>query len=208
MNNLATKRMTVPEFLAWAETQENPHYELIDGQPVAMAPERSEHVRAKRYAANALEAAIRTAGVACEAFVDGLAVAVDGSTAYVPDALVNCGEPVARDSMTAPNPVIVVEVLSPSTRGIDTTVKLAGYFRLPSLKHYLIVDLGRQHVVHYRKQADGTVTVSVITEGEIVFDPPGIPVAAEAFSADRCAVSIHPEPELPEGRGEGGFSQF
>jgi Uma2 family endonuclease len=181
MNNLATKRMTVPEFLAWAETQENPHYELIDGQPVAMAPERSEHVRAKRYAANALEAAIRSAGVACEAFVDGLAVAVDGSTAYVPDALVNCGEPVARDSMTAPNPVIVVEVLSPSIRGIDTTVKLAGYFRLPSLKHYLIVDLGRQHVVHYRKQADGTVTVSAITEGEIVFDPPGIPVAAASF---------------------------
>jgi Uma2 family endonuclease len=186
MNNLAIKRMTVPEFLAWAETQENPRYELIDGQPVAMAPERSEHVRAKRYAANALEAAIRSAGVVCEAFVDGLAVAVDGSTAYVPDALVNCGEPVARDSMTAPNPVIVVEVLSPSTRGIDTSVKLAcvklaGYFRVPSLKHYLIVDLGRQHVVHYRKQADGTVTVAVITEGWIVFDPPGISVAVASF---------------------------
>src|ERR1700722_8301821 len=100
MNNLATKRMTVPEFLAWAETQENPHYELIDGQPVAMAPERSEHVRAKRYAANALEAAIRTAGVACEAFVDGLAVAVDGSTAYVPGALLHCGGPGAPGSVT------------------------------------------------------------------------------------------------------------
>ncbi len=42
--------------------------------------------------------------------------------------------------MTAPNPVVVVEVLSPSTRGIDTTVKLAGYFLVPSLKHYLIVE--------------------------------------------------------------------
>jgi Uma2 family endonuclease len=150
MNNLAVKRMTVPEFLAWAETQENPRFELIDGQPVAMAPERSEQVQAKRYAANALESAIRSAGVVCE--VEGLAVAVDESTAYVPDALVNCGEPVARDSMTAPNPVIVVEVLSPSTRGMDTTVKPAGYFRVPSLKHYLIVDLGRQHVVHYRSR--------------------------------------------------------
>jgi Uma2 family endonuclease len=181
MNNLAIKRMTVPEFFAWAETQENPRYELIDGQPVAMAAERSEHVRAKRYAANALEVAIRSTGIACEAFVEGLAVAIDEATAYEPDALVNCGEPVARDSMTAPNPVIVVEVLSPSTRGIDTTVKLAGYFRVPSLKHYVIVDLGRQHVVHYRKQADGTVTVAVITEGWIVFDPPGISVAVASF---------------------------
>ena len=181
MNNLAIRRMTVPEFLAWAETQEHPRHELIDGQPVAMAPERSEHVQAKLWAANALAAAIQHAGVACQAFVEGLTVAVDGSTAYVPDALVNCGEPVAGNLMTAPNPVIVVEVLSPSTRGIDTTVKLAGYFGVPSLKHYLIVDLGRHHVVHYRKQADGTVTVAVMTEGEIVFDPPGISVAVASF---------------------------
>jgi Uma2 family endonuclease len=181
MNNLAIKRMTVPEFLAWAETQENPRFELIDGQPIAMAPERSEHVQAKLWAATALGAAIQRAGVACQAFVDGLAVAIDESTGYVPDALVNCGDPVPRDSMTAPNAVIAVEVLSPSTSRIDTTVKLAGYFRVPSLKHYLIVDLGRQHVVHYRKQADGTVTVAIITEGEIAFDPPGISVAVASL---------------------------
>ena len=83
--------------------------------------------------------------------------------------------------MTAPDPVVVVEVLSPSIRGIDTTVKLAGYFRVPSLKHYIIVDLGRQHVVHYRKQADGTVTVAILTEGEIAFDPPGLSVAVSSF---------------------------
>jgi Uma2 family endonuclease len=181
MNNLAIKRMTVPEFLAWAETQENPRFELIDGRPIAMAPERSEHVQAKMWAATALGAAIRRAGVTCQAFVDGLAVAIDESTGYVPDALVNCGDPVPRDSMTAPNPLIAVEVLSPSTSRIDTTVKLAGYFRVPSLKHYLIVDLGRQHVVHYRKQADGTVTVAIITEGEIAFDPPGMSVAVASF---------------------------
>jgi Uma2 family endonuclease len=175
----AVKRMTVPEFLAWAETQEG-RYELINGQPIAMAPELSEHVQAKLWAANALGAAIQRAGVAAGAFIAGLTVAVNESTAYVPDALVNCGEPVARDSMTAPNPVVVVEVLSPSTRGIDTTVKLADYFRVPSLRHYVIVDLGRQHVVHYRKQ-DGTVTVVVMTEGEIAFDPPGISVAVTSF---------------------------
>jgi Uma2 family endonuclease len=181
MNNLAIKRMTVAEFLAWAETQENPGHELIDGQPVAMTPERAEHVQAKLGAATALGAAIQHAGLACQAFVEGLAVVIDEATAYEPDALVNCGEPVPRDSMTAPNPVIVVEVLSPSTRGIDTTVKLAGYFRVPSLKHYLIVDLGRRHLMHYRKQPDGTVAVAVMTEGEITFDPPGISVAVASF---------------------------
>jgi Uma2 family endonuclease len=181
MSNLAIKRMTVPEFLARVETQERGRYELIGGQPVAMTPERAEHVQAKLWAAVALAAAIQRAGVGCQAFVEGLAVVIDEGTAYQPDALVNCGEPVAPDSMTAPNPVIVVEVLSPSTRGIDTTVKLADYFRVPSLKHYLIVDLGRRHVVHYRKQPDGTVTVAVMIEGEIAFDPPGITVPVASF---------------------------
>jgi Uma2 family endonuclease len=181
MNSLAVKRMSVAEFLIWAEAQDKGRFELIDGQPVTMAPERTEHVAAKLRAANALTAGIQRAGVPCEAFVEGLAVVVDGSTSYLPDALVNCGEPMAPDAMIAPNPLIVVEVLSPSTRRIDTTVKLAGYFRVASLAHYLIVDLGQRHVVHYRKQADGTVTVAVITEGDIALEPPGISVAVPSL---------------------------
>jgi len=177
MNAPAIKRMTVSEFLAWAETQEKGRYELVRGRIAAMAPERSEHVRAKRLAANVLEAAIGRAGLACEAFVDGLAVVIDDETSYLPDALVNCGEKVASDSLVAPHPVIVVEVLSPSTQGIDKSVKLADYFRVPGLSHYLIVDLGRHHVLHYRRQPDGTIVVAIVKDGELAFDPPGIAVS-------------------------------
>ena len=176
MNAPVIKRMTVPEFLAWSETQEDGRYELIRGQIVAMAPERSEHVQAKRRAANALEAAVRRAGLACEAFVDGLTATIDEETSYLPDALVNCGEPVAPDSLVAPHPVIVVEVLSPSTRNIDKTAKLADYFRVPGLSHYLIVDLGRRHVLHYRRQPDGTIMVAIVKDGGIVCDPPGLSI--------------------------------
>ena len=181
MNVPATKRMTVPEFLPWAEAQERGRYELVGGQVVAMAPERSDHVQAKRRAANALEAAIERAGLACQAFVEGLAVVVDEETSYEPDALVNCGEPVAPASLIAPNPVIVVEVLSPSTRSLDKTTKLADYFRVPGLSHYLIVDLSRRHVVHYCKQPDGVVTVAIVEDGEMALDPPGLSVAVSGF---------------------------
>jgi Uma2 family endonuclease len=181
MNVQAIKRMTVLEFLAWAEAQEDGRFELINGQVVAMAPERSEHVRAKFNAADALRPAIRSAGVSCEAFIDGLAVAIDAETSYVPDALVNCGARVAPDSMLAPDPVIVVEVLSPSTRSLDTTAKLADYFRVPGLRHYLIVDLGRRHVLHYHKQPDDVVTVTIVKDGEMLLDPPGISVAASSL---------------------------
>jgi Uma2 family endonuclease len=181
MNIPAVKPMTVPEFLAWAETQEDGRYELVGGEIVAMAPERSEHVQAKRRAANVLEAAIARAGAPCEAFVDGLAVRVDDETSYIPDALVNCGDPVAPDAMVAPDPVIVVEVLSPSTHAIDKTTKLADYFRVPGLSHYLVIDLGRRHVVHYGRRPDGVVTVAIVKEGELILDPPGISVAVSGL---------------------------
>jgi Uma2 family endonuclease len=176
MDAPAIKRMTVSEFLAWAETQESGRYELVRGRIAAMAPERSEHVQTKRRAANVLEAAIARAGLACEAFVDGLAVIVDDETSYLPDAVVNCGQPVPPDSLVAPYPIIVVEVLSPSTQGIDKSVKLADYFRVPGLSHYLIIDLTRRRVLHYRRQPDGAIMVAVVKEGELVFDAPGITV--------------------------------
>src|ERR1700678_3825361 len=121
MNAPAVKRMTVPEFLAWAETQDKGRYELVRGEIVAMAPERSEHVLAKLRAANALEAAKARAKIACEAFADGLSVVTDEEPSYLPDALVNGGEKVAPDSLGAPHPIIVVEVLSPSIRNLDKT---------------------------------------------------------------------------------------
>jgi Uma2 family endonuclease len=96
MSSLAVKRMSVAEFLVWAQGQDKGRFELIDGQPVAKAPQRAEHVVAKLNAANALIAAIGRAGIPCKAYVEGLAMVVDGSTSYLPDALVNCGEPPTR----------------------------------------------------------------------------------------------------------------
>jgi Uma2 family endonuclease len=181
MNVPILKPMSVPEFLAWAQGQEAGRHELICGEIVAMAPERSEHVQAKRRAANALEAAIRRAAVKCEAFVDGLAVQINEDTSYIPDALVNCGEPIARDAMVAPHPIIVVEVLSPTTHSLDKTTKLADYFLVPGLSHYLVVDLGRRHVVHYGRRSDGVVTVAVVRDGAVTLDPPGIVVAVSSL---------------------------
>jgi Uma2 family endonuclease len=174
MNAPAIKRMTVPQFLAWAETQHKGRYELFRGEIVAMSPERVEHVRTKQQVFLALRAAIARAGVACEAYIDGLAIAIDNQTSYEPDALVNCGERPADGTMIAPKPVIAVEVLSPSTRNIDKSIKLAGYFRVPSLAHYLIVDLEQRHVLHYRRQTDATLMVTIVKEGTIECDPPGI----------------------------------
>jgi Uma2 family endonuclease len=180
MNAPVAKRMSVREFLDWAEAQHRGRYELVRGQIVAMTPERTAHVRAKQRAFRSLADAIERAGVACEAFVDGLAIVIDDETSYEPDALVNCGDRVADNTMIAPRPVIAVEVLSPSTGNLDKTIKLADYFRVPSLAHYLIIDLGQRHILHYHR-SEGSISVAIAKDGELVLDPPGISVAVSEF---------------------------
>jgi Uma2 family endonuclease len=173
----AAKRMTTTEFLTWADTNGQGRYELYQGEIIAMAPERLGHARSKLRVVNALAVAIKTAGLDCEAVIDGIGVEIDDETTYVPDTLVNCGPPMPPDVMLASNPIIVVEVLSPSTRNLDKSVKLSDYFRLANLRHYLIVDLKKRHVLHYQRQSDGGLLLRIIKDGLVKLDPPGISIA-------------------------------
>lgn len=171
---LSNETMTVEGFLAWVREQSDGRYELAAGRVVALAPERAEHVRAKARIWRALDEAIRRSEARCEAFVDGLGVRVDETTLYQPDVLVHCGESLDRDEVTASNPVIVVEVLSPSTGELDTGVKLTGYFSVASIRHYLIVDVhGRRAVLHSRDR-ESTIVTRILATGILRLDPPAI----------------------------------
>ena len=114
MNALPQVRMSVDQFLAWAEGQPG-RYELADGMVHAMAPETAGHAERKAAVYSALSAGIRARGLNCHALPDGMTVRIDEITAYEPDALVYCGGKISPSSIQVPNPLIVVEVLSPST---------------------------------------------------------------------------------------------
>ena len=167
--------MTVDEFLAWAEAQPG-RYELADGVVYAMAPQTAGHAEMKAAMHGALVAAIRARDLACHALPDGMTVRIDDATAYEPDALVYCGTKLASSAVEVPEPVIVVEVLSPSTRGVDVGAKVAGYFRLPSVAHYLIVDPERPLVIHHARRDDDILT-RIVQEGSVALDPPGLELA-------------------------------
>jgi Uma2 family endonuclease len=131
----------------------------------------------------ALRRAVREAGVTCQALPDGATVET-GDSDYEPDALVNCGAPMADDAIAAPNPVIIVEVLSPRTASVDTGGKLADYFRVPSVAHYLVVHPTKRVLTHHRRTADGIDTRIVFTGG-IMMNPPGITITVEEiYDAD------------------------
>ena len=124
-----SQRMSRDEFHEWVEAQKRGRFERVEGEVVAMAPERWAHARLKARIWRALDHEITQAGLPCEAAPDGMTVEIDDDTDYEPDALVNCGPPIPDDATAAPNPVVIVEVLSPSTTSVDTGAKLADYFR-------------------------------------------------------------------------------
>ena len=175
--------MSVDEFLAWAEGQDG-RWELYRGVPYLMAPERTRHGEVKFAVQLALLQGIRKAGLPCHMLPDGATVRVAEDTAHEPDALVYCGPKLPGDAIEVPSPVVVVEVSSPSTRRIDATLKLDGYFRLPSIEHFLIVNPSGPPVVHHRRQPDGTLLTRLVDDGILKFDPPGIEIAiSEIFAS-------------------------
>src|SRR6267378_6791418 len=81
MTALPQARMTVDEYLTWAEGQPG-RYELCDGTVYAMSPEGAGHAEVKGAVYRALLAGIRARRLPCFALPDGMTVRVDQATAF------------------------------------------------------------------------------------------------------------------------------
>jgi Uma2 family endonuclease len=173
---LPKHKMTVDEYLAWAQGQPG-RFELYAGVVYAMTPERAGHATVKFAVQTALRSAIRRSGLACHMLPDRMTVRIDRDTAHEPDALVYCGQKLPDSAIEVPNPMIVVEVLSPSTRHIDASAKLAGYFRIRDVQHYLIVDPDQRIVIHHARAEADMVATRIVHDGSIALDSPGIELA-------------------------------
>ena len=176
MSAVSETRMTVDAYVTWAESRPG-RYELIDGVVYAMSPERILHGKIKLKIAMALAAQISQRSLTCQALPDGMTIHIDAMTAYEADALVYCGEELPPQALEVPNPVIVVEVLSHSTRHIDVGRKLPGYFGLSSVSHYLIVDLDQPLVIHHARDDGDSIRTRIVREGTISLAPPGLDLA-------------------------------
>jgi Uma2 family endonuclease len=158
----ARSRMTSDAFIAGAMEQDARH-EQVAGEIVTMAPARSTRAFTRLHIAGRLADAVEGAGLACQVCPDGMAVEIDDATTFEPDALVRCGTPLPADAIKLNDPIIVVEVLPPSSLARDSGAKLADYFRLASVRHYLIV-----------RTENGAIATRIIRDGSVRLDTPGI----------------------------------
>jgi len=182
MNIALPTRLTVDEFLAWAVRQTEGKYELVDGGVIEEPRQNWGHTKTRMQASVALRKAIDWGQSTFYVAPNGPTVRVNEHTAFTPDALVAPLPEPAFDSLEVGNPIIVVEVLSPSTVRMDTTTKLDGYFKVASVKHYLIVDPETRTVTHHKRGRAG-VTARIVRKGVLALKPPGIEICSSDLFA-------------------------
>ena len=134
-------RMSVEEYLDYEHSQDVRH-EFVDGYLYAMTGASERH---ERIAANLLiSLGMHLRGSPCRAYKGDLKLTV-GEDHYYPDVFVTCG-PDRPDGYSRDDPVVIAEVLSPSTARNDRGDKRLAYESLETLSEYVLVWQDRTRV--------------------------------------------------------------
>jgi Uma2 family endonuclease len=139
MSRQVERHYTVEDYFAIEESSTTKH-EYFGGEIFAMAGASVRHNRITGNVYSALRAKLQ--GSSCEAFGSDLRVRTPGGLYTYPDVLVVCGEvQLSGDRLeTVTNPVLIVEVLSASTKDYDRGQKFELYKTIESLREYLLIE--------------------------------------------------------------------
>lgn len=186
-------KMTPEAFFAWISGRDA-RYELVGGDVVMMAGAGRRH---DTIVTN-LIAKIRpqTRGGPCQTFTGDTFIATGTMSRRMPDMGIDCGTP-SDDSLLADRPALIVEVLSPTTRSFDVSVKLAEYKTLPSLHYILFVDTEYPSVQLFWRDTDGLWMDAVLDglEAQVEFARLNVSISlAEIYDE----ISFRPKPKLVE----------
>jgi Uma2 family endonuclease len=134
--------MNLTEFLVWEECQPE-RYEFFRGETFAMAAGTARHSRVilnlARHIGDHLD------DTPCQVFAESMKVQITDGMLY-PDVMVTCGKAEAGDEQTVTDPKLIIEVLSPSTRGYDKRDKFILYRTLTSLREFVLIDPSKRQV--------------------------------------------------------------
>ncbi|AMR28035.1 hypothetical protein A0257_13675 [Hymenobacter psoromatis] len=168
----ATRHYTPEEYFELEATSEVRH-EYFEGEVFAMAgASKSHNVLAQNLAAG-LRTALR--GKGCQTFIEDVRLVLKENMYYVyPDVLVTCDPADRRDAYLVRHPVLIAEILSPSTAEYDRTEKFANYQKIPSLRHYLLVSQTAWVVEWFRRDEAGQWIYTLLHEPTGVLEIPDL----------------------------------
>ena len=148
--------MTVAEFLDWRGDDTDRKFELVDGEPRAMAPASDTHGTMQITIGSILRSHLRGHRPGCRVVGEpGIVPRVSGSTNLrIPDLAVTCTANEANQR-AVPDPVLIIEILSPSNEA-ETLQNVWAYATIPSVREILLVSSTKIGAELLRRQADGT----------------------------------------------------
>lgn len=193
MSTAAAKRYTVAEYLAFERASETKH-EFYDGEIFAMAGASESH---NLIVGNC----IRTIGNAlsdgpCRVYPSDLRVLCPSGLRTYPNVSVVCGEPQFEDERrdTLTNPVVIIEVLSPSTETYDRGNKFENYQAIPTLREYVLVRQDRIRVEHYSRPEGADEW------GFKARDDPGTVLSIPGINCEVSLHDVYAKVEFPPGK--------
>jgi Uma2 family endonuclease len=173
--------MTTVEFLAW-DAPGVGRWQLVDGEPVAMAPASRTHGALQLELGRLIGNHLIASGSPCTAVTEpGIIPRILASENFrIPELAVTC-TPYQTEEYDVANPVLIVEILSPSNRA-ETWQNVWSYTTIPSLREILILSSTAIRAALLRRDNDGNwpAASTVIEVGDLVLDSIGftVPMAA------------------------------
>jgi Uma2 family endonuclease len=148
-------RMTVTEFLAWPGDPSKRRYQLVEGEPVAMAPAARRHGAIQAELGALLRNHLRERGSPCIVITEpGISPRIRTEwNVRIPDLAVTCG-PDDGQHLVA-DPVLVVELLSPSNEA-ETWANVWTYSTVPTVREMLVVSTIEIRAWLLRRSDDGS----------------------------------------------------
>ncbi len=163
------------EYLKNELTSEIKH-EYIDGVVYAMAGASDNHNRISGNIFSELKSGLKKQASPCVAYIADMRLK-QSSKYYYPDVMVVCSAD-NKDKYNKTAPVILVEVLSASTRKKDLTTKRFYYQNIPSLKEYVLIEQDKAEIQVCRRKDHWQPYYYYLGE-EITFESIGVTVSVE-----------------------------
>jgi Uma2 family endonuclease len=184
---LAPSRMTVAEFLDWPGDDTDRKFELVDGEPRAMAPASDTHGTMQITIGSLLRIHLRAHRASCRVVGEpGVVPRVSASTNMrIPDLAVTCTRNEAG-RRAVPDPILIIEILSPSNEG-ETLQNVWAYATIPSVREILLVRSTDVAAQLLRRQPDGSWPAQpqmIDQGGEIALESIGFAVPLIEFYDD------------------------
>ncbi len=162
------RKLSLQEFIEWENAQPERN-EFVRGEVFAMVGARRAHGRVvsnlNRRFSEALEES------PCQVFCETMKVQIAADAIVYPDVFVTCDPEDLQTDLIFRSPLVIVEVLSPSTQAYDRSPKFALYRRLPSLREYILIDPDTRRVEAFRVGADGLWVLHDMSEAAAMAIP-------------------------------------